>query len=192
MICRVHGIRACGIARPPRSLEQKVLVVKGTNDPVTDLSWMCPDDKGLTCMEKAHQFYFEHKVFKYRPVSIRDGAKVKFATIVLTSEMYKKRQEAMGLSFGTRGKKKKVTAKSNNNSTTRKQTDLEGNEESDNEEHSESSLSSSTGGKKKKEITKSKKNSKKKGTTKSKKRSFKENEDNRSHGSWDSYQWRGA
>ena len=31
-----------------------------------------------------------------------------------------------------------------------------------------------------------------KGTTKSKKRSFKENEDNRSHGSWDSFQWRGV
>jgi hypothetical protein len=105
LICRTHGIRACGFARPVRSMEKKQLLVDGTTDVITDYSWMCPDDKGLTCMEKFHQFYLPKKLFKDRPVSLRDGNKVKFATLILTSELYKKQKEAMGLPIGTRGKK---------------------------------------------------------------------------------------
>ena len=87
-------------------MEKKQLLVDGTTDAITDFSWMCPDDKGLTCMEKFHQFYLPNKLFKDRPVSLRDGSKIKFATIILTSELYKKQKEAMGLAFGTRGKRK--------------------------------------------------------------------------------------
>jgi hypothetical protein len=87
-------------------MEKKQLLVDGTTDAITDYSWMCPDDKGLTCMEKFHQFYLPKKLFKDRPVSLRDGNKVKFATFILTSELYSKKQkEAMGLPIGTRGKK---------------------------------------------------------------------------------------
>ena len=97
LICHVYGIRACGVTRKLRSLQTNQMFVHGANEPVTDFSWMCPDDQNLTCMEKFHNFYLPQKLFKNRPVSIRaDGEeqKVKVATLILKSDLYIKRDKA--------------------------------------------------------------------------------------------------
>ena len=95
LICRTHGIRACGVTGMLRSLESKQLFIHGTNEPVTDSSWMCTDDQNLTCMEKFHQFYLPKKLFKDRPITICfDGEEqnVKFATIILKANYTKENQ----------------------------------------------------------------------------------------------------
>jgi len=70
LICHVHGIRACGVARKLWALEAKQMFIHGTNEPVTDFSWMCLDNQNLTCMEKFHNFYLPQQLFKDRPASI--------------------------------------------------------------------------------------------------------------------------
>jgi len=107
LLCLTHGIKACGVPRPPRSEEKRKLVLNGTNEPVTDFSWMCDDNKGLTCMEKFHTFYLQQQLFKTKPVQVTGNKKIMFATIRMTSDIWKRRQAALGIPLGKRGRKKK-------------------------------------------------------------------------------------
>ena len=122
LLCLTHGIKPCGIPRPPRSEEKRKLLVNGTNDPVTDFSWMCDDSKGLTCMEKFHTFSLQQNLFKTRAINLKNaGTRVMFASIRMTSDIYRRRQAALGLPLGKRGRKKQRSSKgygdddSNNN-----------------------------------------------------------------------------
>ena len=53
--CLSHGICACSVMQPRRQ-EGKPLMKEGTEDLITDWSWICPDNT-LTCWEKAHLWY---------------------------------------------------------------------------------------------------------------------------------------
>ena len=59
LYCSSHGIRACGVSRPPRKEEgnDHLSLHKVTGEPVTDLSWILGDEGKLTCMEKFHMLY---------------------------------------------------------------------------------------------------------------------------------------
>jgi len=88
LLCLNHGIKACGIPRPPRSEEKRKLLVNGTNDPITDFTWMCDDSKGLTCMEKFHTFYLQQNLFKTRAINLKNaGTRVMFASIRMTRHL---------------------------------------------------------------------------------------------------------
>ena len=111
LVCLTHGIKACGIVRPPLSEEKRKLLVRGTDDPVTDFSWMCDDNAELTCMEKFHSFYLPRQLFKPKAITIVPNKKTMFATIRMTSDIYKRRQVALGLRLGKRGRKKREGSK---------------------------------------------------------------------------------
>jgi hypothetical protein len=87
------------------------LLVRGTDDPVTDFSWMCDDNAELTCMEKFHSFYLPRQLFKPKAITIVPNKKTMFATIRMTSDIYKRRQVALGLRLGKRGRKKREGSK---------------------------------------------------------------------------------
>jgi hypothetical protein len=111
LVCLTHGIKACGIVRPPLSEEKRKLLVRGTDDPVTDFSWMCDDNAELTCMEKFHSFYLPRQLFKPKAITIVPNKKTMFATIRMASDIYKRRQVALGLRLGKRGRKKREGSK---------------------------------------------------------------------------------
>jgi hypothetical protein len=122
LFCLTHGIRACGISRPPRSEEgnDHLLLNNETKERATDLSWILGDESGLTCMEKFHMLYLPQKLFKVQPTykwcNADDTTTLRFARILPSSELYKARQQALGIEVKERPK----TYNKNNNNNGKK------------------------------------------------------------------------
>jgi hypothetical protein len=127
LYCSSHGIRACGVSRPPRKEEgnDHLLLHKVTGEPVTDLSWILGDEGKLTCMEKFHMLYLPKNLFKvkqmqggqmYKEGNESNTTTLRFARIISTSELYKARQHALGVETKQRpAKYKKEGVRKNNN-----------------------------------------------------------------------------
>ena len=87
-------------------------------------------------MEKFHKFYLPKKLFKDRPVAIcmdGDDQKVKFATLISKSELYKKKLCALGLTFKGRGRKASNKTKSKKSNNKRKKAEEAFSEETQSE-----------------------------------------------------------
>jgi len=129
MICLSHGVRACGYARPPRAMEgnNHLITNEKTKEIITDFSWICGDDSGLTCMEKFHVYYLPRNLFKAAPGIAKPptenqeratGTKLHFARIIQKCELYKARQAALGIeSKGRRKKNNKKTKEDKDDSS---------------------------------------------------------------------------
>ena len=138
LYCSSHGIRACGISRPPRKEEgnDHLLVHQVTGEPVTDLSWILGDDGQLTCMEKFHMLYLPKNLFKVKQTNRRGNQSntttMRFARIISTSELYKARQLALGIPSKQRPTKyNKDGSKNNNNRKKSTQSDSDTDSEED-------------------------------------------------------------
>ena len=81
-----------------------VLHIYGARDgtPVTDFSWACPD--AGSCWSKFHNFYLPKQLFNRKRIDINQK-KIKFGAVVLTSELYQKKYDALGIDVQKRGNK---------------------------------------------------------------------------------------
>jgi hypothetical protein len=99
--CLTHGIRACTVVQPSRQ-SGKPLMKEGTEETVTDWSWICPED--ITCWDKAHLWHLPRGLWS-SPVMPGDRINRVFyaANTRVTSELYKKKMAALGRSQSKRG-----------------------------------------------------------------------------------------
>ncbi len=69
---------------------------------MTDFSWACPD--AGSCWSKFHNFYLPKQLFNRKRIDINQK-KIKFGAVVLTSELYQKNYDTLGIEIQKRGNK---------------------------------------------------------------------------------------
>lgn len=111
VICMKHRIRCCTQGRDDVNLKKKDL------SDVTDYSWRAPKSAGVTCWDKAHNFYIPQQLFmdnvgpmKEDDITSGNLKDLKFPCIRVSSELNKKKKEALGFTSKPRAKKQKLTA----------------------------------------------------------------------------------
>ena len=80
---------------------------------IDDYSWLAPE--GLSCWQKAHEYYIPQVIFDRNPVPIASespiGQKPRFQKSNVSSELYTKKRIAFGLDKVQRGRKKQTSIK---------------------------------------------------------------------------------
>ena len=117
LFCKTHKVRACGIKRGPRENDrncQGPLLRNDTKQPVTDFSWILGDGDDLTCMEKYHSLYLPAKLYHPAKVCPSADGKPKFVRVRRSSELFKKRQLALGITTQKLGRKKGTSKRGRN------------------------------------------------------------------------------
>jgi hypothetical protein len=112
LFCKFHKVRACGIKRGPRKKDrncQATLLRHDNQEPVTDFSWILGDDDNLTCMEKFHTLYLPAKLYLPEKLGSSADGKTKFVRVRRASELFNKRQKALGITTQKLGRKKGTT-----------------------------------------------------------------------------------
>ena len=107
VICSFHALRLCTTSHDRIKLYKD----DENKEEVTDYSWMAPD--GLSCWQKAHDFYIPRGLFARNPTPISTespiGEKPRFQKSKVSSEIYCKKRLAFGLDKVMRGRKKEKT-----------------------------------------------------------------------------------
>ena len=104
VICSRHAMRLCTTVQK----DLKLYKDDDKNQEINDYSWRAPE--GLTCWQKAHQFYIPKGLFNNNPTPVPvespQGKIPRFQKSRVSSDLYTKKRIAFGLMKVVRGRKK--------------------------------------------------------------------------------------
>ena len=108
-ICSQHALRLCIVAHD----HVKLYKDEETKEEINDYSWRAPE--GLSCWQKAHQFYIPRGLFDISPIPISvespSGQMPRFQKSKVSSDIYTKKRIAFGLKECKRGRQKQKKEK---------------------------------------------------------------------------------
>ena len=118
VVCLNHRIRLC---TKPQKVKNDI---KGSDgNIITNYSWRAPNQH-TSCWRKAHDYYIPNGLFRDEVDPVQqheiDMKKVRFQCCIISSDLYKKKNQTLGIAYHARGRKKRKNSSPTNNQQKKK------------------------------------------------------------------------